>query len=217
MRERSPAGARASAAARADRVLRGAASARSSSIVGAALPGDGRVPGKRHRGDARVHRAAAAGRARRTSCSRRRDPQALRRRRAGCGRRLVRRVLPELRGLPVPTPLSQIHLGLLPTWNWGFQFGVNLDEPNRNPIDWLSVLDPAIAATTVVCIAAVYAVRNWHQIRGGTDNYAYAPVDSGHCADARLRARRPTSRRRIARPVRRCARYDWRTADPSDG
>ena len=39
---------------------------------------------------------------------------------------------PNFASLPVPTPLSQIHLGLLPTWNWGFQFGVNLDEPNRD-------------------------------------------------------------------------------------
>jgi hypothetical protein len=38
---------------------------------------------------------------------------------------------PNIGSLPVPTPLSQIHLGLLPTWNWGFQFGVNMDAPNR--------------------------------------------------------------------------------------
>ena len=36
---------------------------------------------------------------------------------------------PNIASLPVPTPLSQIHLGLLPTWNWGFQFAVNMDEP----------------------------------------------------------------------------------------
>ena len=71
---------------------------------------------------------------------------------------------PNIAALPVPTPLSQIHLGLLPTWNWGFQFGVNLDEPNRNPIDWLSVLILTIAVTGL-CIAAIYAVRNWRDIR----------------------------------------------------
>ena len=42
---------------------------------------------------------------------------------------------PNIASLPVPTPLSQIHLGLLPTWNWGFQFAVNMDEPNRAPLD----------------------------------------------------------------------------------
>ena len=65
---------------------------------------------------------------------------------------------PNFASLPVPTPLSQIHLGLLPTWNWGFQFGVNLDEPNRNPIDWMSV---AILSLAVIglCVAAIYAAR----------------------------------------------------------
>jgi Gpi18-like mannosyltransferase len=72
---------------------------------------------------------------------------------------------PNIASLPVPTPLSQIHLGLLPTWNWGFQFGVNLDEPNRNPIEWISVAILTLAVTAL-CIAAIYAVRNWHSIRG---------------------------------------------------
>ncbi len=71
---------------------------------------------------------------------------------------------PNIASLPVPTPLSQIHLGLLPTWNWGFQFGVNLDEPNRNPIDWVSV-GLLTLAVIGLCIAAMYAVRNWHAIR----------------------------------------------------
>jgi hypothetical protein len=67
---------------------------------------------------------------------------------------------PNFGSLPVPTPLSQIHLGLLPTWNWGFQFGVNLDAPNRAPIDMTAVSILAIA-TSMLCIAAVYAVRSW--------------------------------------------------------
>ena len=75
---------------------------------------------------------------------------------------------PNFASLPVPTPLSQIHLGLLPTWNWGFQFGVNLDAPNRNPIDWLSVII-LVLAVTGLCIAAIYAVRNWRATRGESD------------------------------------------------
>ena len=71
---------------------------------------------------------------------------------------------PNIASLPVPTPLSQVHLGLLPTWNWGFQFGVNLDEPNRNPIDWMSV-GILVIAVSVLCVAAIYAVRNWREIR----------------------------------------------------
>lgn len=73
---------------------------------------------------------------------------------------------PNFASLPVPTPLSQIHLGLLPTWNWGFQFGVNLDEPNRAPINWTSVAILTIAVT-VLTIAAIYAVRNWRSVRHG--------------------------------------------------
>ena len=71
---------------------------------------------------------------------------------------------PNIASLPVPTPLSQIHLGLLPTWNWGFQFGVNLDEPNRAPIDMTAVALLAIA-TIGLCVAAVYAVRAWRSAR----------------------------------------------------
>jgi hypothetical protein len=67
--------------------------------------------------------------------------------------------------LPVPTPLSQIHLGLLPTWNWGFQFGVNLDEPNRAPRELGGVILLTLAVTAL-CIAAAYAARNWSSLRG---------------------------------------------------
>ncbi len=67
---------------------------------------------------------------------------------------------PNFGSLPVPTPLSQIHLGLLPTWNWGFQFGVNMDAPNRAPVDMTAVSILAVA-TSMLCIAAVYAVRSW--------------------------------------------------------
>jgi dolichyl-phosphate-mannose--protein O-mannosyl transferase/Gpi18-like mannosyltransferase len=77
---------------------------------------------------------------------------------------------PNIASLPVPTPLSQIHLGLLPTWNWGFQFAVNTDEPNRGAIDWASV---GLLATAVLglCLAAAYAARNWYRYR-----YADEPI-----------------------------------------
>ncbi|MEP7379895.1 MAG: phospholipid carrier-dependent glycosyltransferase, partial [Chloroflexota bacterium] len=71
---------------------------------------------------------------------------------------------PNIASLPVPNALSQIHLGLLPTWNWGFQFGVNLDPANTSPISWPSV---ALLAVTVsgLCLAAVYAARSWNSAR----------------------------------------------------
>ncbi len=75
---------------------------------------------------------------------------------------------PNIASLPVPQALSQIHLGLLPTWNWGFQFGVNLDEPNRSPLDFGAVSLLAVAVIGL-CLAAVYFVRNWQTMRGGSD------------------------------------------------
>lgn len=73
---------------------------------------------------------------------------------------------PNIASLPVPTPLSQIHLGFLPTWNWGFQFGLNLDEPNYNPLDITSIAVLTLVLLGLV-VAAIYAVRNWHGIRRG--------------------------------------------------
>jgi hypothetical protein len=71
---------------------------------------------------------------------------------------------PNIASLPVPTPLSQIHLGLLPTWNWGFQFGVNLDPATNSPINWSGVGLLAVAVTGL-CVAAVYAARSWNAAR----------------------------------------------------
>jgi hypothetical protein len=67
---------------------------------------------------------------------------------------------PNIASLPVPTPLSQIHLGLLPTWNWGFQFAVNLDPANNSPISWVAV---GVLGVVVVafCAASVFAARAW--------------------------------------------------------
>jgi hypothetical protein len=67
--------------------------------------------------------------------------------------------------LPVPTPLSQIHLGLLPTWNWGFQFGVNLDQANSAPLQIGGVIMLTVAVSGL-CVAAAYAARNWNSLRG---------------------------------------------------
>ena len=71
---------------------------------------------------------------------------------------------PNIASLPVPTPLSQIHLGLLPTWNWGFQFAVNMDEPYRGGLDLVTVGIFAVA-TIGLCSAAVYAARAWRSER----------------------------------------------------
>jgi len=81
---------------------------------------------------------------------------------------------PNIANLPVPTPLSQIHLGLLPTWNWGFQFGVNLDEPNRASPDLGGVL-MIIMAASAMCIVAAYAAHAWVVDRGR--GHGFIPPD----------------------------------------
>jgi hypothetical protein len=81
---------------------------------------------------------------------------------------------PNIASLPVPTPLSQIHLGLLPTWNWGFQFGVNRDPAVNMPISWPSVALLAVAVIGL-CIAAVYAARTWRSARYSDDEVSELP------------------------------------------
>jgi hypothetical protein len=81
---------------------------------------------------------------------------------------------PNIASLPVPTPLSQIHLGLLPTWNWGFQFGVNRDLAVSMPISWPSVILLAVAVIGL-CIAAVYAARTWRSARYTDDEVRELP------------------------------------------
>ena len=84
---------------------------------------------------------------------------------------------PNFASLPVPTPLSQIHLGLLPTWNWGFQFGVNLDEPNRNPIDVVAVSLLTLAVIGL-CVSAVFVARNWYALRNERADVSPLPETS---------------------------------------
>jgi predicted membrane-bound dolichyl-phosphate-mannose-protein mannosyltransferase len=81
---------------------------------------------------------------------------------------------PNIASLPVPTPLSQVHLGLLPTWNWGFQFGVNRDPAANVAISWPSVSLLAVAVVGL-CILAVYAARTWSSARYSDDEVGELP------------------------------------------
>ena len=84
---------------------------------------------------------------------------------------------PNIASLPVPTPLSQIHLGLLPTWNWGFQFGVNLDEANRNPIDWLSVAILTSCAVAGLCRrGGLLPCATGHAMRSEREDESVSPL-----------------------------------------
>ena len=81
---------------------------------------------------------------------------------------------PNFGSLPVPNALSQIHLGLLPTWNWGFQFGVNLDAPYSGGMDFF-VIGVLMLATAVLCVTAVWLARNWRQLRGSSEEVSALP------------------------------------------
>jgi hypothetical protein len=82
---------------------------------------------------------------------------------------------PNIASLPVPTPLSQIHLGLLPTWNWGFQFAVNMDEAYRGGLDFGIVAILAIS-TIGLCAAAAFAVRAWRSARPADPSSSVSPL-----------------------------------------
>ncbi|HVM29176.1 MAG TPA: phospholipid carrier-dependent glycosyltransferase [Candidatus Limnocylindrales bacterium] len=73
---------------------------------------------------------------------------------------------PNVSGLPVPTPLSQSHLVMLPTLNYSFQFGVNTDPPGAG-IDWLGVLALGVVVL-IVLGSAVQAARNWREAKSET-------------------------------------------------
>jgi hypothetical protein len=71
---------------------------------------------------------------------------------------------PNIASLPLPGTLAQIHLGLLPTWNWGFQFAVNTDPASKEPLDWIAVSILGLA-TAALSGAAIYAARSWRAPR----------------------------------------------------
>jgi hypothetical protein len=68
---------------------------------------------------------------------------------------------PYLSGLPVPPGIAAWYQTLpLPTWNYDFQFAVNVDPPFRAPSLISSSL--AIAAgVAALCLAGMYAAKSW--------------------------------------------------------
>jgi hypothetical protein len=67
---------------------------------------------------------------------------------------------PNLTGLPLPNSIANIYQGLLPTWNYDFQFSVNLDPPLTGSLIDASTL-VILGATLVVVIAAMVVARAW--------------------------------------------------------
>jgi dolichyl-phosphate-mannose--protein O-mannosyl transferase len=67
---------------------------------------------------------------------------------------------PNLTGLPLPNSIANIYQGLLPTWNYDFQFSVNLDPPVTGSfIDTSTMV--ILGATLIVVIAAMVVARAW--------------------------------------------------------
>ncbi len=67
---------------------------------------------------------------------------------------------PNLSGLPLPDDVAQVYLGFLPTWNYAFQFAVNLDEPYRGSVVNGSAV-VLLAVVVLLVVAVMYAARAW--------------------------------------------------------
>ncbi|CAN5746455.1 hypothetical protein BH24CHL8_BH24CHL8_03990 [soil metagenome] len=67
---------------------------------------------------------------------------------------------PNVSGLPLPNAIAQAYLGLLPTWNYDFQFAVNLDPAATGALYGLDTLVLA-GATATLSLAVMVAARLW--------------------------------------------------------
>jgi len=69
---------------------------------------------------------------------------------------------PNLSGLPLPDSVANVYQGLLPTWNYDFQFTVNLDPPIAGAmIDLTSWV--VMGLTALLVLAALLVARAWHR------------------------------------------------------
>jgi len=67
---------------------------------------------------------------------------------------------PNLSGMPMPNAIANIYQGLLPTWNYDFQFAVNTDPPVTGSFFDTSTM-VILGATTIVVVAAMVVARAW--------------------------------------------------------
>ena len=100
---------------------------------------------------------------------------------------------PNLSAMPMPTEITGIYNSLLPTWLYGFQFSVNLQESNPN----VSLISPATMtmAALALLIAAIGGWAAWeHRLVVGyrkakaaglleSGDLAPAPADGGDSSD----------------------------------
>ncbi|MDQ3553034.1 MAG: phospholipid carrier-dependent glycosyltransferase [Chloroflexota bacterium] len=88
---------------------------------------------------------------------------------------------PNISGLPLPNGIAQAYLGVLPTWNYDFQFAVNLDPAATGELYGLGTL-LITGATATLSLAVMVAARVW---RGAPPEDERADVALG--ASERLR------------------------------
>jgi hypothetical protein len=89
---------------------------------------------------------------------------------------------PNVAGLPLPSGIAHVYQGVLPTWNWDFQFTVNLDPPATGPLVDTTTFVLAIVAAACAAGAAV-AARSWGR-RPRSSRPAPLPARSGQAAPA---------------------------------
>src|SRR5690606_24278417 len=65
---------------------------------------------------------------------------------------------PNISGLPLPSSVAHVYLGLLPTYNYDFQFAVNMSEPYTG-----GLMQPGmvmlVMGITALALAALYSGR----------------------------------------------------------
>lgn len=67
---------------------------------------------------------------------------------------------PNLTGLPLPNSLASVYQGLLPTWNYDFQFAVNQDPAGNGPLVDLGTVVIGVSAA-ILSLAAMVIARTW--------------------------------------------------------
>lgn len=85
---------------------------------------------------------------------------------------------PNISGLPLPTGLAEIYQGILPTWNWDFQFAVNTDPAvSGGGLDMGTLVVGAVAV--VLIVGVVIAAWLWGRpARRGEPAPTTAPASS---------------------------------------
>jgi hypothetical protein len=74
---------------------------------------------------------------------------------------------PNIAALPLPSEMAHLYQGLLPTWNWDFQFAVN-----TSPAGDGGIVGPGLAVialvTLVLVLASVAVARRWGREHGSS-------------------------------------------------